>query len=145
MMNRTPAVFFLFLRRPGEFFPLFWLAGAFVLGFLWSLAYASGLVAEGPLPWPAGRLMFAFYGMLVYGWALPVLFSVAAGSGGRGGKPARGEEYAEKERRAFDEPSQEAHFRRLRYSSERRLERAMSIFLNSGSDSMADMSPPSWR
>ena len=77
MMNRTAAVFFLFSRRPGEYLPLFWLAGAFVLGFLWSLAYASGLVAEEPLPWPAGRLMFAFYGMLVYGWALPVLFSFA--------------------------------------------------------------------
>ena len=80
MMNRTAAVFFLFFRRPGEYLPLFWLAGAFVLGFLWSLAYASGLVAEEPLPWPAGRLMFAFYGMLVYGWALPILFSFAAGS-----------------------------------------------------------------
>ena len=50
MMNRTAAVFFLFFRRPGEYLPLFWLAGAFVLGFLWSLAYASGLVAEEPLP-----------------------------------------------------------------------------------------------
>ncbi len=88
MMNRTAAVFFLFSRRPGEYLPLFWLAGAFVLGFLWSLAYASGLVAEEPLPWPAGRLMFAFYGMLVYGWALPVLFSFAAGSRSRWMKPA---------------------------------------------------------
>lgn len=87
MMNRTAAVFFLFSRRPGEYLPLFWLAGAFVLGFLWSLAYASGLVAEEPLPWPAGRLMFAFYGMLVYGWALPVLFSFAAGSRSRWMKP----------------------------------------------------------
>uniref|UniRef100_UPI003FD6E057 hypothetical protein n=1 Tax=Akkermansia muciniphila TaxID=239935 RepID=UPI003FD6E057 len=87
MMNRTAAVFFLFSRRPGEYLPLFWLAGAFVLGFLWSLAYASGLVAEEPLPWPAGRLMFAFYGMLVYGWALPVLFSFAAGSRSRWIKP----------------------------------------------------------
>ena len=59
MMNRTAAVFFLFFRRPGEYLPLFWLAGAFVLGFLWSLTYASGLVAEEPLPWPAGRLMLA--------------------------------------------------------------------------------------
>ena len=88
MMNRTAAVFFLFFRRPGEYLPLFWLAGAFVLGFLWSLAYASGLVAEEPLPWPAGRLMFAFYGMLVYGWALPILFSFAAGSRSRWMKPA---------------------------------------------------------
>lgn len=62
MMNRDRRRFFLFSRRPGEYLPLFWLAGAFVLGFLWSLAYASGLVAEEPLPWPAGRLMFAFYG-----------------------------------------------------------------------------------
>lgn len=88
MMNRTAAVFFLFFRRPGEYLPLFWLAGAFVLGFLWSLTYASGLVAEEPLPWPAGRLMFAFYGMLVYGWALPILFSFAAGSRSRWMKPA---------------------------------------------------------
>ena len=83
MMNRTAAVFFLFFRRPGEYLPLFWLAGAFVLGFLWSLAYASGLVAEEPLPWPAGRLMFASYGMLVAGPS-PSCFPLRreAGAGG---------------------------------------------------------------
>lgn len=88
MMNRSAAVSSLFRRRPGEWLPLFWLAAACVLGLLWSLAYASGLVAGVPLPWPAGRLMFAFYGVLAYGWALPVLFSFMTGSGSRWAKPA---------------------------------------------------------
>ena len=82
-MNCSAAVSSLFRRRPGEWLPLFWLAAACVLGLLWSLAHASGLVAAQPLPWPAGRLMFAFYGVLVYGWALPVLFSFMTGSGCR--------------------------------------------------------------
>ncbi|MFR4223159.1 MAG: hypothetical protein ACLT38_05570 [Akkermansia sp.] len=87
-MNVPAAVSSLFRRRPDEWLPLFWLAAACVLGFLWSLAYASGLVAGVPLPWPAGRLMFSFYGALVYGWALPVLFSFMAENGCRRLKPA---------------------------------------------------------
>lgn len=87
-MNRSAAVSSLFRRRSNEWLPLFWLAAACALGLLGSLSYASGLVAGVPLPWPAGRLMFAFYGALAYGWALPVLFSFMAGSGGRWLKPA---------------------------------------------------------
>lgn len=79
-MNLSSAVSSLLRRRPDEWLPLFWLAAACVLGLLWSLAHASGLVAAEPLPWPAGRLMFAFYGALAYGWALPVLFSFMEGS-----------------------------------------------------------------
>lgn len=88
MMNLSAAVSSLFRRPPGEWLPLFWLAAACALGLLWSLVHASGLVAGEPLPWPAGRLMFAFYGALVYGWALPVLFSLTAGEGGRWLNPA---------------------------------------------------------
>lgn len=87
-MNLSASVSSLFRRRPGEWLPLFWLAAACVLGLAWSLVHASGLVAGEPLPWPAGRLMFSFYGALVYGWALPVLFSFMAGPGGRWLKPA---------------------------------------------------------
>ena len=86
-MNLSASVSSLFHRRPGEWLPFFWLVAACVLGLMWSLSYASGLVAGEPLPWPAGRLMFAFYGVLVYGWALPVLFSFMAGTGGRWLKP----------------------------------------------------------
>lgn len=88
MMNLAASVSSLFRRRPDEWLPLFWLAAACVLGPVWSLVHASGLVAGAPLPWPAGRLMFAFYGVLVYGWALPVLFSCMAGAGRRWLKPA---------------------------------------------------------
>lgn len=87
-MNLSASVSSLFRRRPGEWLPLFWLAAACVLGLAWSLVHASGLVAGEPLPWPAGRLMFSFYGALVYGWALPVLFSFMAEPGGRWLKPA---------------------------------------------------------
>lgn len=55
--------------------PLFWLAVASLLGLAWSLSYAVGFLSGEPLPWPAGKLMFAFEGVLVYGWALPALFS----------------------------------------------------------------------
>ena len=87
-MNVPAAVSSLFRRRPDEWLPLFWLAAACVLGLVWSLVHASGLVAGVPLPWPAGRLMFSFYGALVYGWALPVLFSFMAENGCRRLKPA---------------------------------------------------------
>lgn len=87
-MNFSAAVSSLFRRRPDEWLPLFWLAAACVLGLMWSLVHASGLVTGEPLPWSAGRLMFAFYGALVYGWAFPVLFSFTAGAGGRWVKPA---------------------------------------------------------
>lgn len=69
--------------HPAERLPLFWLAAACVLGLSWSLAYAFGFLFGEPLPWPAGRLMFAFYGILVYGWALPVLFSRMNGTKGK--------------------------------------------------------------
>ncbi|MEE0764169.1 c-type cytochrome [Akkermansia sp.] len=69
--------------HPGERLPLFWLAAACVLGLSWSLTYAFGFLFGEPLPWPAGRLMFAFYGILVYGWALPVLFSRMNGTEGK--------------------------------------------------------------
>ncbi|MFR1319875.1 MAG: hypothetical protein ACLSCR_06165 [Akkermansia sp.] len=46
--------------HPAERLPLFWLAAAYVLGLSWSLAYAFGFLFGEPLPWPAGRLMFAF-------------------------------------------------------------------------------------
>ena len=87
-MNVPAAVSSLFRRRPDEWLPLFWLAAACVLALVWSLVHASGLVAGVPLPWPAGRLMFSFYGALVYGWALPVLFSFMAENGCRRLKPA---------------------------------------------------------
>ncbi len=87
-MNRSSAVFSLFRRRPNDWLSLFWLSAACVLGLLWSLSYASVLVADSPLPWAAGRLMFAFYGVLAYGWALPVLFSFTEGIGSRWLKPA---------------------------------------------------------
>ena len=87
-MNVPAAVSSLFRRHPDEWLPLFWLAAACVLGLVWSLVHASGLMAGVPLPWPAGRLMFSFYGALVYGWALPVLFSFMAENGCRRLKPA---------------------------------------------------------
>lgn len=87
-MNRSSAVFSLFRRRPNEWLPFFWLSAACVLGLLWSLSYASVLVAGSPLPWAAGRLMFAFYGALAYGWVLPVLFSFTGEGGSRWLKPA---------------------------------------------------------
>ena len=49
-MNVPAAVSSLFRRRPDEWLPLFWLAAACVLGLVWSLVHASGLVAGVPLP-----------------------------------------------------------------------------------------------
>lgn len=87
-MNPAVSVSSRSCRRPDERLPLFWLAAACVSGLLWSLTYAAGLVLEEPLPWPAGRLMFAFYGALAYGWALPCLFAFMGGTGGKWLRPA---------------------------------------------------------
>lgn len=82
-MNTSSAVPSRFRRRPDGQLPLFWLAASCALGLVWSLSHAAGLLSGAPLPWPAERLMFAFYGVLVYGWALPTLFTFTGGGAGR--------------------------------------------------------------
>lgn len=87
-MNVSAAVSSLFRRRPDEWLPLFWLAAACVLGLWWSLVHASGLGGGCSAAVAGWALMFCFYGALVYGWALPVLFSFMAENGCRRLKPA---------------------------------------------------------
>lgn len=56
-----------------------WLFLACVLGLAWSVVYAADFVLGEPLLWPAGRLMFAFYGCLIYGGVLPSVFNAVSG------------------------------------------------------------------
>lgn len=89
MMKNAPSSPSASGASPAERLPFFWLAAACVLGLSCSVPYASGFLAGEPLSWPAGRFMFAFYGLLIYGWALPSLFSFIHGRGGEWMRPAR--------------------------------------------------------
>lgn len=68
--------------------PCAWLVLACCLGLTWSLTYACGFLLGVPLPLPAGRILFAFYGALAYGWALPVMFGFLTGGADRWSIPA---------------------------------------------------------
>lgn len=75
MMNRSDSQPSLFRHYSGARLPLFWLIVACLAGILYSAVYAYGFISGDQLIWPTGRLFFAFYGALVYGWGIPVLFS----------------------------------------------------------------------
>ncbi len=52
--------------------PALWLICAALCALMWSLPFALGLMTgEMPTAWNPARWAFAFYGALIYGWALP--------------------------------------------------------------------------